>query len=67
MDQALKQSAEDVDAIFVDISKLGGDETNFARSERQIAHAGVAGHPGDKGMKEIAGALLDAINKAEAP
>jgi hypothetical protein len=32
-----------------------------------IAHAGVAGHPGDKGMKELANALWNAIQKQGAP
>jgi hypothetical protein len=64
-DSILKQATADVGGIYVDISKLGRVEANFARSERQIAHAGVAGHPGDQGMKAIADAILDAIKKAE--
>jgi len=65
-DACLKRAADDVGAIFVDISALAKDEANYARSERQIAHAGVAGHPGDRGMKAIADAIVDAIKKAEA-
>ena len=45
----LKQACGDVGGIFVDVGALGKDEANFARSERQFAHAGVAAHPGDKG------------------
>ena len=50
-------------AVFVDIAKLGSDETNAARAERKIEHAGVAGHPGDKGMRAIADALFIAIQQ----
>ena len=62
-DPILKQAAEDVGATFVDIGALAKDEANFARSERSIAHAGVGGHPGDRGMKAIADALAEAIGK----
>jgi hypothetical protein len=47
--------------FFVDHSKLGSDELNYARSERKIDHTGVAGHPGDKGMQAIADSLWNAI------
>ena len=66
-DTMLKRAAADVGAVFVDISELSKNEANFARSERQIAHAGVAGHPGDKGMKAIADAIVNAIKKAGTP
>jgi len=61
-DQILKQVCQEVGGIFVDISSLSKDESNYARSERQIAHARVAAHPGDKGMQAIANAILGAIN-----
>ena len=35
------------------------------RSERQIAHAGVGGHPGDRGMKAIADAIVGAIRELQ--
>jgi hypothetical protein len=62
-DDLMKQACDDAGGIFVDNSKLGSEESNFARSERQIEHAGVAGHPGDKGIREIADALWLAIQK----
>ncbi len=49
--------------IFVDLGGLDKDEKNFARSEQKIEHAGVAGHPGDTGMKAIADAIWKAIEK----
>ena len=60
-DSMLKQACADVGGIFVDAGALGKDEANFARSERQFSHAGVAAHPGDKGMRAIADAILNAL------
>jgi hypothetical protein len=62
-DDILKQACAEVGGIFVDIGGLSKDETHFARSERAYAHAGVAGHPGDKGMKAIADAILKALTR----
>lgn len=62
-DEILRNVSSAVDAIFVDISKLADEESNFARSERVIEHAGVAGHPGDKGMRAISHAIFAAIEK----
>jgi hypothetical protein len=45
----------------VDIAALGKDESNYARAEQKLEHAGVAAHPGDKGMKAIAEAILTAL------
>lgn len=67
-DRLIRQASEAAGTIFLDIGRLGRDESNFARSERKIEHAGVAGHPGDKGMREIATALWDALRKeGDAP
>jgi len=66
-DPILQQAAEDVGGIFVDIGDLAADEANYARSEREIAHTGLGAHPGDRGMKAIADAIVDAIKKAETP
>ncbi|MBI5821152.1 MAG: right-handed parallel beta-helix repeat-containing protein [Verrucomicrobia bacterium] len=61
-DQILKQVCQEVNGIFVDIGPLAKDESNYARSERKFSHAGVAAHPGDKGMQAIATAIVDAIS-----
>lgn len=66
-DAALKRAASAVGAIFVDISGLAKDEANYARSERRFSHAGVAAHPGDRGMKAIADAIVDAVRATETP
>ena len=60
-DAALHQACQQAGGIFVDISSLGKDESNYARSERDFQHAGVAAHPGDKGMQAIADAILKAV------
>jgi lysophospholipase L1-like esterase len=65
-DQLMERACQEAGGVFVNIAKLGGDETNFARSERKIEHAGVAGHPGDKGMQAIAAALWAAIQEHAA-
>jgi hypothetical protein len=63
-DEIMQKSCQVVGGVFVDIGGLGKDESNFARSERKFAHAGVANHPGDKGMQAIADALLKAITNS---
>jgi len=60
-DTVLKAAAEACDCVFVDMSDLGRDEKNMARSERTFEHDGVAGHPGDRGMQGIADALITAM------
>lgn len=62
-DRMLEKASNDAGGIFVDLGKLGTDPANSARSERQIEHAGVAGHPGDKGMAAIADELWRAMKK----
>ncbi len=60
-DAVLKDDASAVGAVYVDISALATNEKNYARSERSIAHEGVAKHPGDQGMQAIADALVRSI------
>ena len=62
-DAALKNACADVGGVFVDISALGKDKANFGRAEREFKNAGVANHPGDKGMAAIAEALVKALPK----
>lgn len=60
-DTALKRACAEVGGIFVDTSALAKDEAHYARAERKFEHAGVAAHPGDKGMQAIADAILSAL------
>ncbi len=64
-DQILREVCEEVGGTFVDIGHLGKDQSNYARSEREFTHAGVAAHPGDKGMQEIADAILTAVKQLQ--
>lgn len=65
-DERMKQACLDAGGAFVDISKLGKDEANYARSEQKFEHAGVAGHPGDKGMQALSDELWKAIHQQGA-
>jgi triosephosphate isomerase len=60
-DSAMRQACETVGGTFVDISSLSKDEKNYARSERPYKHAGVANHPGDRGMAAIAEEIVKAV------
>lgn len=60
-DTILQQACEEVGGIFVDAGALGKDESNYARSEREFSHTGVAAHPGDRGMRAIAEVILKAL------
>lgn len=60
-DEALRQASMETGCEFVDISALAKEEANYARSEQKLKHAGVANHPGDRGMQAIADALLVAL------
>jgi alpha-galactosidase len=60
-DTAMRQACEAVGGTFVDISALSKDEKNYARSERPYKHAGVAHHPGDRGMVAIAEEIVKVV------
>jgi alpha-galactosidase len=60
-DTAMRKACEAVGGTFVDISALSKDEKNYARSERPYKHAGVAHHPGDRGMAAIAEEIVRAV------
>ena len=60
-DELLRQACQEADAVFVDAGPLGREAANAARSERSFMHDGVAGHPGDRGMKALADAIVQGV------
>ena len=62
-DAIMRKASTEAGATSVDIAALGRDAANAASSERKIEHPGVAGHPGDKGMRAIADAIFAAIQE----
>lgn len=60
-DEALRGACASVSGIFCDISALSADKSLYGKAEREFKHAGVANHPGDKGMAAIADALMKAL------
>lgn len=62
-DAILREACAAAGGTFVDLSALSKDESLYARSERSFDNAGVAAHPGDKGMRAIADAILAALKK----
>jgi lysophospholipase L1-like esterase len=66
-DDIMRKASAAAGVTFVDIAALGSDASNVAKAERRIEHAGVAGHPGDKGMRAIADAIFSAMKLKPAP
>lgn len=62
-DKIMQEACDYYGGTFVNIGALAKDEKNYARSEREYKHAGVAGHPGDQGMAEIARLIWEAVEK----
>ena len=62
-DDALRGACDTVNGIYADSSGLSADKSLYGRAEREFKHAGVAHHPGDKGMAAIADALMKALAK----
>ena len=66
-DQALQQACQEAGGMFVNAGPLGGEAANAARSERPFKHEGVASHPGDRGMKALAAAIVQAVLNPAVP
>lgn len=60
-DKAIKEACAQAGGVFVDLSEAAKMQANYARNERSIAHEGVGSHPGDAGMKAIAGKIHQAV------
>jgi hypothetical protein len=62
-DARLQAACRAVGGVFVDAGPLGSNPANQARAERKFSHDGVAAHPGDKGMRALADAILSALGR----
>lgn len=60
-DEALRGACDTVKGTYVDLSALSADKSLYGKAEREFKNAGVANHPGDKGMAAIGEALLKAL------
>lgn len=60
-DALMKSATEKAGCVWVDLERIGTDPKNAASAERHFEHAGVAGHPGDKGMQAIADKIWRAV------
>jgi hypothetical protein len=65
-DQVLRQACQEAGGLFVNAGPLGREAANAARAERPFKHEGVAGHPGDKGMKALADAIVQAVLNSQS-
>jgi lysophospholipase L1-like esterase len=65
-DEIMRAICKELGGRHVDIGALGKDPRNMAGSERKIDHAGVANHPGDRGMQAIADAIWGVIRERGA-
>jgi hypothetical protein len=61
----ITEVAINAETYLVDLSHLGSgiEPLNLAKSENKYNHAGVAAHPGDYGMNNIAKTIYIMINK----
>jgi hypothetical protein len=66
-DQAFSQACEEAGGIFVNAGPLARDPANAARSERSFTLNGVAGPPGDQGMKALAAIVQVVCSAASLP
>ena len=62
LDKHIKSMTQRLDAYFIHIGDLGLDDT--MRATGLFEHSGVAGHPGDLGMKNIAERIFEELKKA---
>jgi hypothetical protein len=57
----MREACENAGAVFIPLEDLDKDPLNLGSADRKYEHAGVGGHPGDRGMQLIAEAIWDAI------
>jgi formylglycine-generating enzyme required for sulfatase activity/lysophospholipase L1-like esterase len=59
----VRQACEAAGVLYVDIGGPAGDAAHLGSAERKYEHAGVGGHPGDKGMQVIADRLWEGMRR----
>jgi hypothetical protein len=62
-EQIMREICEKVGGTYVPLTDLNKDPANLGSADQKFEHAGVAGHPGDRGMRLIADELWQAIEK----
>ncbi|MBL9116208.1 MAG: SGNH/GDSL hydrolase family protein [Verrucomicrobiaceae bacterium] len=62
-DAVLRSACGEVSGTYCDISHMTTDKTLYGKAEREFKNAGVANHPGDKGMAAISLALMKALSQ----
>ena len=64
MDRVIKSECQRVGGSFVELTTIAHQPGAQARSERPISNVGVASHPGDRSMEQIAERVVAAIINA---
>lgn len=57
----MREVCTEAGGVYVPLEGLDRDPSNLGSSEQKFEHAGVGGHPGDKGMQKIADAIWTQI------
>jgi len=59
----MREVCENAGGTYVPLPNLNNDPANLGSADQKFEHAGVAGHPGDQGMRLIADELWKAIER----
>ena len=62
-EQIMREVCEKAGGTYVPLKDLNKEPANLGSADQKFEHAGVAGHPGDRGMQLIADELWYAIEK----
>jgi lysophospholipase L1-like esterase len=62
-EQIMREVCEKAGGTYVPLLGLNKEPANLGSADQKFEHAGVAGHPGDRGMRLIANELWNAIEK----
>lgn len=66
-EQIMREVCEKAGGTYVPLKELNKEPANLGSADQKFEHAGVAGHPGDRGMQLIADELWHAIEKLAIP